>query len=340
MGDPQASLEQVLAVLDAHRLLGEDGMLSPDVGLVSMGDHFDWGSAADAERAAADGVALFSWLLAHAPDQVCLIAGNHDLGRVGELAAFDDATFAEARARARIAYDTKDAELEQALLRDFPALPTAELAARDFAAFCTKQRELVEQALLAGRLVAARAWSEHVLLLHAGLTCDELDVLGVVDEERDSAPAIAAALNAALHEARARRPLRLRGLHEPGSAVHGEGGGMFYHRPTSGFVPGGPTRRRFDPRTVPEGLTQVIGHIGDDKCRTLMPDWTQGEPAPGKLRTLVLQQEGTKTPIYRGGVHEGATRIIFTDGGMSKQPSTAYELLDLDRMRALAPNLV
>jgi hypothetical protein len=222
MGDPQASLEQVVSVLHAHRLLGEDGLLLPDVGLVSMGDHFDWGSAAEAERAAADGVAFFAWLLAHPPDQVCLIAGNHDLGRVGELASFDDATFAVARARARVAYDAKDAELEKALLRDYPALPTSELAARDFGGFCEKQRQLVEQALSAGRLVAAKAWNDRVLLLHAGITSDELDVLGVADEERTSALGIAAALNAALHEARARRPLRLPGLHEPGSATYGE----------------------------------------------------------------------------------------------------------------------
>ena len=338
MGDPQASLEQVLAVLDAHRLLGDDGMLSRDVGLVSMGDHFDWGTAVDAQRATADGVALFSWLLAHAPDQVCLIAGNHDLGRVGELSAFDDATFAEVRARARLAYDGKDAGLEAALLKDFPALPTAELAARDFAAFNVKQRELVEQALFAGRLVAARAWGEDVLLLHAGLTNDEIDILGVAEDERASAPTIAAALNAALHQARARRPLSLRGLHEPGSAAHGEGGGMFYHRPTSGTVPGGPSRRRFDPRAAPRGLTQVIGHIGDDKCRQLMPDWTEGEPAPGKLRTLVLPVG--ERPVYRAGVQPGDTRLLFTDGAMSKQQATSYELLDLDHMRALTPDLV
>lgn len=336
MGDPQASLEQVMGVLDAHHLLGADGMLLPTVGLVSLGDHFDWGTAADAERAAADGVALFSWLLAHAPDHVCLIAGNHDLGRVGELASFDDATFAAVRARARVAYDAKDAELEQALLRDYPALPTSELAARDFAAFCMKQKQLVEQALFAGRLVAAKAWGDRVLLLHAGITRDELDVLGVGDEDRASAPEIAAALNAALHDVRTRRPLRLPGLHEPGSAAHGEGGGMFYHRPTSGFVPGGPTRRRFDPRTVPAGLTQVIGHIGDEQCRKLMPDWTSGEPASGKLRTLIVEER----PSYRAGVHEGDTRILFTDGGMSRVPTGSYELLDLDRMIALTPVLV
>lgn len=336
MGDPQASLEQVLGILDAHGLLADDGMLRPDVGLVSLGDHFDWGAAADAERAAADGVAMFSWLLAHPPDQVRLVAGNHDLGRVGELASFDDATFASVRARARVAYDAKDDALEQALLRDHPALPTAELAARDFAAFCEKQRQLVEQALHAGRLVAAMAWGDRVLLLHAGITAHELDVLGVTGEDRTSAPEIAAALNAALHEGRSRRPLRLPGLHEPGNAKDGEGGGMFYHRPTSQAVPGGPMRRRFDPREVPSGVTQVIGHIGDEQCRKLMPDWVEGEPAAGKLRTLTLGDR----PVYRVGIQDAETRIVFADGGMSRTTIGSYELLDLDRMRALTPKLV
>ena len=113
---------------------------------------------------------------------------------------------------------------------------------------------------------------------------------------------------------------------------------MFYHRPTSGTVPGGPSRRRFDPRAAPRGLTQVIGHIGDDKCRQLMPDWTEGEPAPGKLRTLVLPVG--ERPVYRAGVHPGDTRLLFTDGAMSKQLATSYELLDLDHMRALTPDLV
>jgi len=297
-----------------------------------MGDHFDWGAAADAERAAADGVALFSWLAAHAPDHVTMIAGNHDLGRVGELAFFDDATFRDVRTKARAAYDEKDPSksraMEVELVQEHPALPSAELAARDFAAFCVKQRELVASAIDAGRLVAARAWNDHVLLLHAGITDRELDVLGLVGEERQSAQSIAAALNAALHDARIGRPLTMPGLHEPGSSAHGEGGGMFYHRPTSRRVPDG-NRRRFDPRTMPKGLTQVVGHIGDEKCRELMPAWSSGDTLDGVVRTLSLDDS---EPIYRIGIHQGSTRVIFTDGGMNRTPSSRYQLLDLTNL--------
>ena len=42
LGDPQAPLEKVMAILDAYDLLGDDGRLSPRAGLVSMGDHFDF----------------------------------------------------------------------------------------------------------------------------------------------------------------------------------------------------------------------------------------------------------------------------------------------------------
>ena len=41
MGDPQAPFATVLAVLDRHGLLKNDGQLRDDVQLVSMGDHFD-----------------------------------------------------------------------------------------------------------------------------------------------------------------------------------------------------------------------------------------------------------------------------------------------------------
>jgi hypothetical protein len=86
---------------------------------------------------------------------------------------------------------------------------------------------------------------------------------------------------------------------------------------------------------VPKGLTQVIGHIGDVQCRKLMPEWGEGEPAPGKLRTLTLGER----PAYRTGVHDADTRIVFTDGGMSRVAPHAYDLLDLERMTPLSPSL-
>ena len=69
IGDPQAPLSRVLAILDRHDLLGADGRLRPAVQLISIGDHFDWGAPAERARARHDGLALLAWLAAHASDR-------------------------------------------------------------------------------------------------------------------------------------------------------------------------------------------------------------------------------------------------------------------------------
>src|SRR2546423_294420 len=96
VGDPQAPLATFFAVLDRHGLR-KDERVAPDVTLIVMGDYFDWGTPAECQKAATDGLELLEWLASHDEDEVVLIIGNHDLGRVGELASFDDASFARAR---------------------------------------------------------------------------------------------------------------------------------------------------------------------------------------------------------------------------------------------------
>ncbi|HVJ17394.1 MAG TPA: metallophosphoesterase, partial [Polyangiaceae bacterium] len=261
MGDPQAPLDKVLAVLDHHQLLGDDGRLRPEIALVSIGDHFDYGGGpgqpvADVERS---GRELLAWLAAHPPDQVTLIIGNHDLGRVGELATFDDAKFSRARAAALAVHD--DPALEARFLAEFPALPSSEVARRDFNGFSVAQRELVLRLLRTGRFLAARAAGPHTLLCHAGVTVDDVG-------PSSDAHAIAAALNERVERAvsawQEGTPLVVPGLHQPGNAEGGEGGGVFYHRPSNPeharrASMTGPFRRRFDARRLPLGLLQVIG---------------------------------------------------------------------------------
>ena len=341
MGDPQAPLEKVLQVLDAHGLLGEEGRVRGDVALYSMGDHFDWGGAAEADAARDDGLALLAWLSAHAADHVHLLLGNHDLARVGELADFDDADFAAAQAIALDAYARKDDAVERALLARYPALPSAEVAARDFASFSVAQRELVVRALEAKRFRLAFASSGAVLLTHAGITLDDLAGIGAA--EAADARAMAAALNGRLDgafAAWAKGPLSIPGLHEPGDAAHGEGEGSLYHRPTSERITPANAPRRFDPRRLPLALTQVIGHIADEKCRTLMAEWV--EPAKkavqGELRTLVT--DGARV-VYAAGVRETEpteARILFTDGAMRRAAVASYALLDLGTMKPLPPS--
>ena len=113
IGDPQAPLETAFRILDLHRALDDDGRLAPDVHLVSMGDHFDWGPPEARPTVARDGLAFLAWLAAHPPDQVTLVLGNHDLGRVGEMVAFDAARFRRAQEEADSLYDGADTNEEQ-----------------------------------------------------------------------------------------------------------------------------------------------------------------------------------------------------------------------------------
>src|SRR5262245_50972807 len=155
VGDPQASLEKYLRILDRHDLLGEDGRLRHDVSLLSIGDHFDY--EGDIETVREDGRRLLRWLAGHPADQVLLLAGNHDLCRVVELAEQTDERFASARRAAREVNELRKRgdrpdELRAARRRfaeDFGEIPTPKVANRDWGSFSVAQRELV-QALLAG----------------------------------------------------------------------------------------------------------------------------------------------------------------------------------------------
>ena len=332
IGDPQAPLEHVLSILDAHQLLDHEGWLHPSVHLVSMGDHFDFGGAKDWKTAAADGYDFLSWLAAHPDEQVTLLFGNHDSARVGELADFDDTQFARAREAATAVYAGKkrkaDDAGEAAFLRDFPTLPSSELAARDVSAVESRQRELVTQLLLDGRFRLAAEFSG-ALLTHAGITQRELLALGL---RTLGAAAIAGALNEFL----AVRvgswkggALDLAPLHVHGDGS-GEGGGMLYHRAAVAADDAGPRRRRFPATELPRGLTQVIGHVRDSKTRQLL-GLTAGGDRPGAIRSLTVRDTGVD---YVHGVDRTA-QMIFLDGGMKECPPKEYQLLDLDAMRAL-----
>ena len=325
IGDPQASIEKFFSILDAHALLGEDGLLAPDVELTSIGDHFDYGKTRDEiEQAAEDGTALLAWLACHPPDQARIVAGNHDLARVGELAAFDDERFAAARAEAREVYENGAPEAE--FQRRWPEIPTAELAARDYSSFRVAQRDLVVELLRSKRMRAAFADGPATLQLHAGVTRETVERLAL--SQSASAAEIADALNLALDRAvdawRPGTPLSIPGLHRAGSAASGEGEGVFYHRPARLVR----SARRFDPRRLPAGLTQVVGHTGDRKCRELLGDGWHDAVAPrhGVLRTLTTDGE---TIVYGHGIREaaaGQARVIFIDGGMSHCATPEYEL--------------
>ncbi|MBK8233452.1 MAG: metallophosphoesterase [Candidatus Eisenbacteria bacterium] len=351
IGDPQAPFETVLRVLDRAELLGEDGRIAPDAHLISMGDHFDWGKRSERAYATESALQLLSWLAVHDPSRITLILGNHDLARVCELAPFDEATFLEAQRDADRAYESADPALVAAFRRRYPALPDPEALARDLATFTTAQRTLVVRLLRSGRFRVAAAPLDTVLCLHGAVATDDLTGIGVSPVDQNDARVVAAALNRALDTAveawaasfdegaleSGMPPLDLGALHRPGS-TYGEGRGIFYQRPTHPlaaraelFV--GPPRRRFDPRLLPIGLTQVVGHIRDKKCRELLGAWTDHRRLEdGRIRHLVTDGRAVR---YAFGMpppsdHPRAT-ILFIDAGMNFVTPERYPLLDLSR---------
>lgn len=186
------------------------------------------------------------------------------------------------------------------------------------------------------------------------MTSDDLGLVGLPADSRSDALAAAAALNAALDGSlagwREGTPLAIPGLHRPGDAAQGEGRGIFFHRPAR---PGhlashdalffGPPRRRFDPRRLPPGLVQAVGHIGDRKCRELLgPPWSPppSQATVGRLRHLRANQEGV---TYDVGIVEPSDPrdavMLFVDGTMARADPRAYELLALDTLRPSGPGL-
>lgn len=346
IGDPQADITRFLALLDRHGLLGPDGWLLPDVQLVSVGDHFDWGPPAEREQVATSALRLLAWMAAHPADQAVLLLGNHDLGRVGELATLTDARFAAAQAEADRLYrgDDTDEALERDFLSRYPEVPNVEMVARDFGTFREAQRDWVAYLLRAGRFRVALAAAEELLVLHAGVTREDLRTVGLPESDWNHAPRVADALNGALDAAVAawtEGPLRIPGLHHPGNAEDGEGRGIFYQRaslrPEDAARHASTPRRRFDPHRLPAGLTQVVGHTRDKRSRELL-SLPLEEVRDGALRFLVT--DGTHLH-YRAGTPPaagpGEAVLVFTDGGMRESPLERFELFDLDARAPAAP---
>ncbi|MBN8230762.1 metallophosphoesterase [Corallococcus macrosporus] len=342
MGDPQADFDRVLSILSRHGLLDGDGGLRPDVCLVSVGDYFDWGPAADRERVALSALRLVAWLASHPADQAVMLLGNHDLGRVGELADFTDETFRAARVEADRVYagDDTDAAAERDFLRRWPGLPSAELAARDFSTWTAEQRAWVEHLLRARRFRVAHAAGDSLLVLHAGVTREDLEVVGLESSRWADARAVAEALNGVMDRAVAAwkgGPLVLPGLHHPGNAKDGEGVGIFYQRPSLSTEDAervrGTPRRRFDPRRLPLGLSQVVGHTRDKRVRELV---SPGPVRDGVLRHLVT--DGARVDYAHGPppvTGPGEAVMVFTDGAMREGRAEDFQLFDLDARRAV-----
>jgi len=357
LGDPQASFERVLCVLESNDLLTGEGGLRADVGLVSMGDHFDFHppDGRDVAWAGEQGLLVLAWLAAHPPDQVAILLGNHDSSRVQELAFETDESFAQAQQAAAAIHSADGdsaARLTDAFHEKFPHIPTPGIADRDYSAFSVAQRQAVQSLLVANRMCLALAAELQdgtpALLTHAGVTCRELEHLSMPDQRAPST--LASALNRRLADATSEAgkkwsrgehcALDLSPLHVAGIARR-EGHGLMYHRPADPDRGGGANRewefaatgaRRFTPRSLPRGLVQVAGHVGHSRCLREMPHWldaTATERKRGGLRTLTF--DGTEVR-YRMGTEPGAVEdatLVLIDPELNYQQAAPWELLPL-----------
>lgn len=354
LGDPQTSFDRLLGVLAANDLVAEHGQLRRDVGLLSIGDHFDFGPSGGPEIGH-EGHLFLRWLAEHPPDQVVILAGNHDLARVQELACETEDSFAAARAlgteiRAR-GEGVEVIGLRETFARRHPNVPTPEIAARDYSGFSEAQRTLVQELLMSGRMRLGFAGVREgapVLFTHAGVCAGDLEKLGLpltadvvtiaraLDEWLDARVArVAPRWRESFLEALDLAPLHVMGT------TRREGGGLLYHRPSSPMRKGADLRweldahapRRFDPRTLPLGLHQVCGHSGHKKCRTELDAWVTPrarERALGGRRTL--RTDGTLVEYDLGvqAAREGEATLWLIDGEIDAVPVESYELLAFD----------
>lgn len=370
VGDPQAPFAQLAAVLAHHHAVGDDGWLRPDVGIVSIGDHFDYGAGsgiadrAEREAAGREGERVLSWLAAHSARQVEILLGNHDLARVQELASISsDDDFASARLSASTALMLSGNERAAALAEHgarFPGIPTPGLAARDFSTFTVSQRRLVQRLLCARRYCAAlvgRRGDREVLLVHTPITAREIGLLALPDPA--GAASLATSLQAALDEAVDRVAARwtagenvaldLSPLHCAGVAGE-EAGGWLASRPANpdraGDVdrrwendPGRP--RRFHPDALPRGLVQISGHTTHRLCVRELAPWVDDEARTAPAWSLRTLTSGDGEPRYRAGIRAAEPNeacVYLVDASMHASPANEVPLLEIDAVVASRPD--
>jgi hypothetical protein len=348
VGDPQTSFDRFAALLDHHGLVGDDGWLQPDVGLVSMGDHFDYASPEPLEAVGREGQRILGWLAAHPRAQVRLLLGNHDAARVIEFGACSDERFRGMRAEALgLAPDEETAFA----VRHQVAGPG--LVRRDYAPWNEAQRAQVQRLLLAGRYelaVRGAHGGRELLLSHAGVTERELRLLDLRFDA--GAAAVCAALAAHLAASvacvagawqRAEAvPLALEPLHVS-PAIGEEAGGMLAHRPANPARPGAQERawewnparpRRFPIERLPTTFDQAVGHTGRSTIERELVPWNVAvAPHPGPVHTLHF---GEGTPCVERGIAPrcaGQARFFFLDPSLSKlSDPTAAELMSIDEV--------
>jgi Calcineurin-like phosphoesterase len=365
IGDLQASSQRIFEVLAYHDLLDAEGRIRGDVQLLSVGDHFDYGTRAGGllGQARRDGHDVLAYLAAHHPEQVVILFGNHDAARVMELAGASDERFEEAvpLVAELVALRATDPEAYRARLADyvarFPELPAPEQVHRDYSAFSSGQRKLVQEMLMAGRIrlagTARLPTGELVLATHAGVTMREVAMLGVSSiTAAELAPALTRRLEAAVAAVAPAwqrgelAALSLAPLHLPcaigreGMPELPEGGGLLYHRPSDPDRPGvdrqwaaAPGRpRRFHPRSLPAGVLQLVGHTGHPKCVEELARWTESSmrEEPCGRRSLRVRGDDIRYQLGACRPDEGEAVLYLIDPSLSRAHDAAsVEIFEL-----------
>lgn len=349
VGDPQTSFARFVAILDHHGLIGGDGWLRAEVGLVSMGDHFDYHSTEPLDVVGREGQRILAWLAAHPRDQVRLLLGNHDAARVIEFGAFTDDRFQQLAAEIKTL-----AKSELPAFTQRHGVASAGLVERDYSSWNEAQRAQVQSLLLASRYeLALVALVDHVpvLFTHAGVTKRELTLLNLAADS--SALAVRSALQWQLHaaieavradwERKFPTPLSLEPLHVS-PAPGREAGGLLAHRPANPNRPGienhawewDPERpRRFAIDQLPTAFDQAVGHTGRGTLERELVPWNAGlSKQPGPIHTLHF---GRGEPSIEEGVgarREASARVFMLDPSMSKLADPAHaRLMPLERLQ-------
>lgn len=347
LGDPQAGFDTFCAVLEHHGLLDDDGLLRHDVGLVSMGDHFDYGAGThdpvgDAMRGL-EGQRILAFLAAHPRSQVRILLGNHDAARVIEFAHLDDERFSVIKAASHAVPRNPADELRYALEYDVPCVT---MPKRDFCTWSEAQRSQVERLLPDGRYDLAAVGVDagvEILLTHTGVTSRELGLLGL--SPTATAQDVAVSLNSLLTTAvsgvadawRSGRhtPLSLEPLHTaPSPGV--EAGGFLAHRPANPERPDpwgwDQTRpRRFAPSTLPRAFDQAVGHTGAKLLDRGLAPWSAGNVGPtGRAHTLFVDADACRFVVGVASSHAGSTRLLLLDPGLAHVDPAAVDLLPLE----------
>ncbi len=282
LGDPQAPLAMLFAHLDHQHLLTDDGWLRPDIGLICVGDYFDF-AAEDAEDAGYQGVYFLAWLAAHDPAHVTILMGNHDAERVMSLSDCSLEHYREAQSACRAMLQHQGPRVRRAFLDAWvakhPQHPPM-VAAHDYRSYVPAQSDLVRRLLLQGRMqLAATARDDSgntVLITHAGVTLRELSLLNASVSALDCSARLNRFLSDAVERVRpawethGKQPLDLAPLYVGWEHVRPNGGSLI-HRPDARR--GTLTHDQqlgldapLAPRSVPPeeflipGLHQVVGH--------------------------------------------------------------------------------